>query len=290
MESLILRDQTVKIKTNCLNLKTPQFEGFFLYISDLIKNQIKMKNIFLTITLLAASFVSAQGNGDIVMFDFVRTTPGEQYNVILNEKWKELAQKRVDEGTITGWDAWWRANATSESDWNLLLVTVAKHPDSLYAGGGVNRIRPGYSEMDIELFNQKNNKARTIVATHVYANKGLNFAGNQGETPKVPGVAVINPFKTDMTNDARYEQMENRLNSGDLGNRLGWGLLKRIDNYGEDLYNNYMTVDFYEKMSDVMLSRIETGTAPRQMQEVIKMRKHQQSIPLWLGISVRPKE
>jgi hypothetical protein len=71
---------------------------------------------------------------------------------------------------------------------------------------------------------------------------------------------------------------------------LGWGLLKRIDNYGEDLYNNYMTVDFYEKMSDVMLSRIETGTAPRQMQEVIKMRKHQQSIPLWLGISVRPKE
>ena len=51
-----------------------------------------------------------------------------------------------------------------------------------------------------------------------------------------------------------------------------------------------MTVDFYEKMSDVMLSRVQTGTAPRQMQEVIKMRKHQQSIPLWLGISVRPKE
>jgi len=45
-----------------------------------------MKNIFLIITLLAASFVSAQGNGDIVMFDFVKTTPGEQYNVILNEK------------------------------------------------------------------------------------------------------------------------------------------------------------------------------------------------------------
>ena len=75
-----------------------------------------MKNIFLTITLLAASFVSAQGNGDIVMFDFVKTTPGEQYNVILNEKWKELAQKRADEGTITGWDTWWRANATPESE------------------------------------------------------------------------------------------------------------------------------------------------------------------------------
>ena len=84
--------------------------------------------------------------------------------------------------------------------------------------------------------------------------------------------------------------MENRLNSGDLGNRVGWGLLKRLDNYGEDLYHNYMTVDFYEKVSDIMMSRVQTGNAPRQMQEVLKMRKHQQSIPIALGISVRPSE
>lgn len=144
--------------------------------------------------------------------------------------------------------------------------------------------------MDIELFNQKNYNARKIIRTNVYVNKGLNFAGNQGETPVVPQAAVINPMKTDLTNDARYEQMENRLNSGDLGNRLGWGLLKRLDNYGEDLYHNYMTVDFYEKVSDIMMSRVQTGNAPRQMQEVLKMRKHQQSIPIALGISVRPSE
>ena len=50
-----------------------------------------------------------------------------------------------------------------------------------------------------------------------------------------------------------------------------------------------MTVDFYEKMSDVMLGRIPTANASRELQEVVKMRKHQQSIPLWLGISVRPQ-
>ncbi len=39
----------------------------------------------------------------------------------LNEKWKDLQLKcEIDEGTITGWDTWWRVGATSESDWNLL--------------------------------------------------------------------------------------------------------------------------------------------------------------------------
>ncbi len=248
-----------------------------------------MRKLFLLFTFFAVGSITAQGNGDIVQFDFIRTTPGEQYNQILNQKWKELAQKRADEGTITGWDTWWRANATPESEWNLLIVTVAKHPDSLNAGGGIQRIRPDYSEMDIELFNQKNYNARKIIRTQVYVNKGLNFAGNQGETPVVPRVAVINPMKADYSTAAKYEQAENRLNSGDLGSRLGWGLLKRIDNYGDDLYHNYMTVDFYEKMSDVMLGRIPTANASRELQEVVKMRKHQQSIPLWLGISVRPQ-
>jgi len=83
-----------------------------------------MKKLFLLIAILAVGSVSAQGNGDFVSFQFVKTTPGEQYNVILNEKWKELHQMRIDEGTITGWDTWWRVGATPESDWNLLIVTV----------------------------------------------------------------------------------------------------------------------------------------------------------------------
>jgi len=249
-----------------------------------------MKKLFLVLTLFVFGYTNAQGNGQFVRFDFVKTVPGEQYNQILNQKWKELAQKRADEGTITGWDTWWRANATPESEWNLLIVTTATHPDSLNAGGGIQRIRPDYSEMDIELFNQKNAAARKIVWTRVYVNKGLNFAGNEGETPTVPAAAVINSMKTDLMNDAKYEQMENSLNSGDLGGRLGWGLLKRIDNYGEEIHHNYMTVDFYEKMSDIMLSRVSTGNIPRQLQEVIKMREHKQIIPLWLGISVRPTE
>ena len=114
-----------------------------------------MKKLFLLLAILALGSISAQGNGDFVSFQFVKTTPGEQYNVILNEKWKELHQMRIDEGTITGWDTWWRVGATPESDWNLLIVTVAKHPDSLNANVGVAKMRPEYSEMDREIFLEK---------------------------------------------------------------------------------------------------------------------------------------
>tara|TARA_B110000014_G_scaffold16514_1_gene10880 strand:- start:1980 stop:2729 length:750 start_codon:yes stop_codon:yes gene_type:complete len=249
-----------------------------------------MKKTLLILTLFAAGFLSAQGNGDYVNMTFIKTTPGEDYGTILNEKWKELAQMRVDEGTITGWDVWWRPNSTDTDAWNMLLVTIAKHPDSLGANAGVKKMRPNYSDMDVEIFQQKNLKARTIVYDHTYANKGLNFAANQGETPDVPQVAVINFMKTDITNGHDYEKAENSLNSGDLGERSGWGLLKRLDQIGEDVYNNYMTVDFYDSWETMIKTREQTVRVPKQMQAVIKMRSHLRSIPIWRAISIRPGE
>ena len=249
-----------------------------------------MKKTLLILTLFAAGFLSAQGNGDYVNMTFIKTTPGEDYGTILNEKWKELAQMRVDEGTITGWDAWWRPNSTDTDAWNMVLVTIAKHPDSLGANAGVKKMRPNYSDMDVEIFQQKNLKARTIVYDHTYANKGLNFAANQGETPDVPQVAVINFMKTDIANGYAYEKAENSLNSGDLGERSGWVLLKRLDQIGEDEYNNYMTVDFYDSWETIMKTREQTVRIPKQMQSVINMRSHLRSVPIWRAISIRPSE
>tara|TARA_Y100000590_G_C15500358_1_gene931372 strand:- start:237 stop:986 length:750 start_codon:yes stop_codon:yes gene_type:complete len=249
-----------------------------------------MKKTLLILALFAAGFISAQGNGDYVNMTFVKTTPGEEYGTILNEKWKELAQMRADEGTITGWDVWWRPGAGDAEAWNMVIVTVAKHPDSLNANAGVMKMRPNYSDMDVEIFQQKNIKARTIVYDHTYVNKGLNFAANDGETPDVPQVAVLNFMKTPISNGYAYEKAENSLNSGDIGTRSGWGLLKRLDQMGEDVYNNYMTVDFYDSFETMMTTREQTTRIPKQMQTVLNMRTHLKSIPLWRAISVRPSE
>jgi len=249
-----------------------------------------MRKLFLLFAFFAVGNLTAQGNGDYVNMTFVKTTPGEDYGTIINEKWKELAQMRADEGTITGWDVWWRPGTVEEDQWNMVIVTVAKSPDSLNANAGVMRIRPDYSEMDVEIFREKNQRARTILYDHVYVNKGLNFAGNQGETPEVPQVAVLNFMKTDIADGYEYEKAENSLNSGSLGDRLGWGLLKRLDELGDNVYNNYMTVDFYDSWQTMMKTREQTVKMPKQMQSVVNMRAHLNSVALWRAVSVRPNQ
>ena len=249
-----------------------------------------MRKLFLLSAFFAVSNLTAQGNGDYVNMTFVKTTPGEDYGTIINEKWKELAQMRADEGTITGWDVWWRPGTVEEDQWNMVIVTVAKSPDSLNANAGVMKIRPDYSEMDVEIFQEKNQRARTILYEHVYVNKGLNFAGNQGETPEVPQVAVLNFMKTDIADGYEYEKAENSLNSGSLGDRLGWGLLKRLDELGDNVYNNYMTVDFYDSWQTMMKTREQTVKMPKQMQSVVNMRAHLNSVALWRAVSVRPNQ
>tara|TARA_B100000941_G_scaffold283809_1_gene253749 strand:+ start:803 stop:1552 length:750 start_codon:yes stop_codon:yes gene_type:complete len=249
-----------------------------------------MRKLFLLFAFFAVGNLTAQGNGDYVNMTFVKTTPGEDYGSIINEKWKELAQMRADEGTITGWDVWWRPGTVEEDQWNMVIVTVAKSPDSLNANAGVMKIRPDYSEMDVEIFQEKNQRARTILYDHVYVNKGLNFAGNQGETPEVPQVAVLNFMKTDIADGYEYEKAENSLNSGSLGDRLGWGLLKRLDELGDNVYNNYMTVDFYDSWQTMMKTREQTVKMPKQMQSVVNMRAHLNSVPLWRAVSVRPSQ
>ena len=98
-------------------------------------------------------------------------------------------------------------------------------------------MRPDYSDMDVEIFSQKNIKARTIVHDHLFVNKGLVFPGNDGGTPVVPRVAVLNLMKVGYTDGFNYEKGENNLTSeASLGNRAGWGLLKRLDQAGTDVY------------------------------------------------------
>ena len=85
-----------------------------------------MKKILLIFPLLVGGFLSAQGNGDYVNMTFVKTTPGEDYGTILNEKWKELAQMRADEGTITGWDVGGDQDLQNAQTGTCLLLQLLK--------------------------------------------------------------------------------------------------------------------------------------------------------------------
>ena len=51
-----------------------------------------MRKLFLLLAFFAVSNLTAQGNGDYVNMTFVKTTPGEDYGTIINEKWKITSQ------------------------------------------------------------------------------------------------------------------------------------------------------------------------------------------------------
>jgi hypothetical protein len=51
-----------------------------------------------------------------------------------------------------------------------------------------------------------------------------------------------------------------------------------------------MTIDFYEDWKTMMSTREATGKLPKGLQSILNLRTHQQSVPLWLAIQVRPQE
>ena len=93
-----------------------------------------MKNYFFTLIMFfSLGFITAQeedgvSNGaTFLQVDYIKTVPGKNYGQILSEKWAKLAEKRIKEGTIVGWDAWWNMNSTDESNHDILLVTFNRY-------------------------------------------------------------------------------------------------------------------------------------------------------------------
>ena len=125
-----------------------------------------MKNYFFIITLFFSfSLINAQEDDGVangasyIQVDYIKTVPGKNYGQILNEKWAKLAEKRIKEGTIVGWDAWWNMNSTDESNHDIMLVTLLTDIDSIGAGAGILRAFPEMTEEEVADFNKKNREA-----------------------------------------------------------------------------------------------------------------------------------
>ena len=114
-----------------------------------------MKNYFLTIIMFFSFCVinaqeEAVSNGaTYLQVDYIKTVPGKNYGQILNERWAKLAEKRIKEGTIVGWDAWWNMNSTEESNHDIMLVTLLTDIDSINAGAGIKRAFPEMTDDEV---------------------------------------------------------------------------------------------------------------------------------------------
>ena len=230
---------------------------------------MKKFSIFL-ISVLLTSFFSQAQDWKYASISWIRTTPGENYNTLLKDKWAKLAQKRIDDGTIVGWDVWGVGHTTPESPYNLIIVTLVNDIDSLGKNVGIRKIDPEISDMDLEILQQKNWGARKIMAEAVVARKnGYSFVDS------LPQIAVFNYMKVPLGYGAKYEKMENDLNRSPDKNapRVAWSYSKRLDLDGDGISWNYLTADFFKSYKAAMQARANTPAYSKDLLQAFKSRK-----------------
>ena len=230
---------------------------------------MKKFSIFL-ISVLLTSFFSQAQDWKYASISWIRTTPGENYNTLLKDKWAKLAQKRIDDGTIVGWDVWGVGHTTPESPYNLIIVTLVNDIDSLGKNVGIRKIDPEISDMDLEILQQKNWGARKIMAEAVVARKnGYSFVDS------LPQIAVFNYMKVPLGYGSKYEKMENDLNRSPDKNspRVAWSYSKRLDLNGENVGWNYITADFFKSYKEAMQARANTPVYSKDLLQAFKSRK-----------------
>lgn len=230
---------------------------------------MKKFSIFL-ISVLLTSFFSQAQDWKYASISWIRTTPGENYNTILKDKWAKLAQKRIDDGTIVGWDVWGVGHTTPESKYNLIIITLVNDIDSLGKNVGIRKIDPEISDMDLEILQQKNWGARKIMAEAVVARKnGYSFVDS------LPQIAVFNYMKVPLGYEAKYEKMENDLNRSPDKNapRVAWSYSKRLDLDGDGVSWNYITADFFKSYKAAMQARANSPSYSKDLLQAFKTRK-----------------
>ena len=242
-----------------------------------------MKKI-LSLILLFSFFAFGQDN-TYVQLTYVKPVQGENYGEILNEKWKALAQKRANNGTIIGWDVWWRAGSTPESNHQIMIATLVSHPDSLNVNPGIRSVFPEMTDEEFESFSTKNTESRKIINRTMTVEKDAYF-----KTDSVPSMLVMNYMKVKPINAMKYEDFESSLKESlKESAKQGWAFHKRVDAVGSGLGWNYLTDDFYNNNSELMSERVPTYDYSDN-EEIIKnlsLREHVWSDTYWKWISVR---
>ena len=252
-----------------------------------------MRNfLFTLIILFTFNLTQSQeenvGNGaTYIAVDYIKTVPGKNYGEILNTKWKKLAEKRIKDGTIVGWDAWWNMNSTDESNHDIMLVTLLRDIDSLNAGQGILQVFPEMTEDEVTAFRKKNRESRKIVNSTIF-----RVVDDYFKQDSVPNIAVINYMKVAPGDEFEYESMEKEYKSNvEDSPKAGWAVHKRVDRVGSNLGYNYVTVDFYNKMSEIMLERAPTWKMSEEFAQeydkIQKLRKHVYSDTHWNFITLR---
>ena len=206
---------------------------------------------------------------------FMRSTPGGDYGKFLKDQLSKVAQKRIDDGTIVGWQVWGVGNATSESKYDMIVITFANSVDSLYANNGL-KILGIYNDAEVKTMQDKINTSRKNVESIMLANKnGYSFIDTTAK------YAVFNYMKTLSGGENAYEKeianLTTSITKPSNSGRLAWSLNTRIDVIGEDVQWNYASADFFNTLANMMESRAVTSPDNAAYNKISTLRQMKKS-------------
>jgi len=266
-------------------------EGFLFHIicvSLNIKNHksIQMKKIYLFILLITFSVTISAQEKVVLRQTFIKVKPGNNYAEDLKTKFGKMAQERIDAGYQLGWHLW-EVVGNPQAPFTHLIVEpmLVSQMEKERSPEGWLKMReeaiPGMTENDWKTFMEDVRDKREIVAEALVVS--VSDITRDGEVSLPDNIGVVNWMKVKEGKFKTYENMEMQLYSNGLnknGLRTGWTLAKRIDKYGNDLYWNYLTVNWFSSYTD-FVKTAANGTAwdaDKNYQNMMKIRDLRESV------------
>lgn len=187
-------------------------------------------------------------------FNFMQSKNGD-YVGIETDIWKKIHEVRIKRGELVYW-ALFRVGMPYGTDTKYDYVTINIYDD-------IKDIEAGYSNYDDWVKAAfpsgapekmaKTGDSRDIVWTEMFTFLGGPAADNSGEPGKY---LIVNRMQAD--NPAEYMKMENEIfrpghkAAAEAGYRKNWWLLQRFLPFGSDFNYNFLTIDEYSSMDQIV--------------------------------------
>ncbi len=203
-----------------------------------------------TLMVLVVSLGVQMTYSQVAVVNYMKVAPGgnDKY-VAIEQQWKKVHQKLVDEGKMIGWELFYVHDQGTASMYNYVTVNIYKDVPSSVTGMNMDDIKAVWGDKTNDML-LKTGQARNLVYTETSARQFGIPDKNPEKYLLVSYMKADDPQKyLNMEKTAFMPMHEVAINKGDMNGWAIWSplLFDNID-YNAIAINSYSTADQLGKM------------------------------------------